>query len=98
MLKELNKDELLALFDESVRDALEAQMRKPGVEAVVIFECVQMDSSSFGNRTALIVGDPYTFKSVEACEGKWIKDLPSQREYAQSFYRVPKGECGGAVR
>lgn len=97
-MKQLTKDELLALFDAEVHDALEAQMLKPGVEALVVFENVMMDSSSFGERTAVIVGEPFTFKSVAFCEGKWLKDLPSQRQHATAFFPIPKPACGGAVR
>lgn len=90
MLKELTREAFFALFDLDVHSQLENQLTRPGVEALVVFECQQMDSSSFGNRSALVVGKPFTYKSVADCEGKWLKDLPSQREYPTSFYRVPK--------
>lgn len=90
MLKELTREAFFALFSVEVHPQLEAQLVRPGVEALVVFECQQMDSSSFGSRTALIVGAPFTYKSVEATEGRWLNDLPSQRQYPTSFYRVPK--------
>ena len=64
--------------------------RFPDAEAVVLFENVAMDSSSFGERKVVIVGPDRGIESVAACEGKWLNDLPSQRLYPQAF--VPLGE------
>lgn len=99
-MKQLTKVELLDLFDPAVHGTLAWWMQMPGVEALVVFENVMMDSSAFGERTATPVGARFTFTSVEACEGKWLNDLPSQRQHATSFFLI-QGEtkaCGGAVR
>ena len=86
MLKQLTRDEFLSHFDPSVHARIKAAVvRYPDAEAVVIFENVAFDSSAFGDRQALVVGPSNTFKSVEFCEGKWLNDLPSQRQYPQAF-------------
>lgn len=53
--------------------------------AVVIFRNQMMDSSAFGDSSSVVVGPSNTFKSVEECEGKWLKDLPSQRQHAYAW-------------
>lgn len=86
MLKMLTKQEFFALFDESVHDRIrEVMQRYPDAEAVVVFENVDFCSSQFGARSALPVGPSNTFKSVSDTEGKWLNDLPSQRQYPQAF-------------
>jgi hypothetical protein len=50
------------------------------VTAVVLFRNQNFDSSSFGNTSMLLVGPGCTFKSPKDCEGKWLNDLPSQRQ------------------
>lgn len=87
-MKQQTAAEFLALFDPSVHAAIIKKAAMPSVEAVVCFECVDFCSSNFGRRTAVIVGEPYTFKSVAFCEGKWLNDLPSQRQYPQSWVRA----------
>lgn len=59
----------------------EALQHYPDAVGVVLFQNLMMDSSSFGDSSSVIVGPSNTFTSAEACEGKWLKDLPSQRQY-----------------
>ena len=73
----------LESFDPSVHERIGALLDRDGVSAVVCFENVCMDSSALGERTALIVGPSCTYKNVDACEGQWLNDLPSQRQYPQ---------------
>lgn len=80
----------LAMFDEDVRPAILARAAWPGITHLVMFECQLFDSSSFGNRTMLPIGPGRTFETLEAVQGKWLKDLPSQREYAVAH--CPAGE------
>jgi hypothetical protein len=54
----------------------------PGATAVVLFRNQQMDSSSFGQQTIMVVGPECTYKSVEEVDGKWLNDAPSQRQHA----------------
>lgn len=84
--KRLFAAKFLEQFDPSIHDAIkQAVLRYPDCEAVVCFMNEAMDSSSFGERQALVVGPSNTFKSVADCEGKWLKDLPSQRQYPQNW-------------
>ncbi|MEI6084004.1 MAG: hypothetical protein WCS70_06850 [Verrucomicrobiota bacterium] len=84
-MKKLTRSEFLARYDESVHARIIANAGKPGVDAVVSFECLDFNSSRLGDRTACIVGPGCTFKSVAAAEGKWLNDLPSQRQYAHEY-------------
>lgn len=87
-MKEVSKEEFLELFDPSVHDKLrEALERYPGAEGLVCFTNVAFDSSSFGKRTAIVVGPSNTFTSFKFCEGKWLNDLPSQRQYPDEYVK-----------
>lgn len=87
-MKELSKQELLSLMDRDVHDLIEKNIKKYQATHLVLFENQQMDSSAFGARTVMCVGKNNTYKTVEECEGKWLKDLPSQRQYAVSFCKT----------
>lgn len=85
-LKRLTLQEFLEMFDPSVHDGLkELLVRYQDAVAVVVFYNKNMWSSQLGMRTGIVVGPSNTFKSVEACEGKHIHDLPSQRQYASAW-------------
>jgi hypothetical protein len=86
-MKQLTLAELLEMFDESVRADIGVRLAQTSVTGIVVFENQQMDSSCLGDRTAMIVGPNCTCKTVEECEGKWLNDLPSQRQYAVAFYK-----------
>ena len=66
-------------------------VKEPGVVGVVLFRNMAFDSSSFGASSCIVVGEGRTYKTIEECEGKWLKDLPSQRQYAESFVRANGG-------
>ena len=59
----------------------EALKRKPDATGVVLFENLMMDSSSRGAMTAMIIGPTNTYKSAEDCEGKFLNEMPSQRQH-----------------
>jgi hypothetical protein len=88
MLKELKRDEFMAQFDESIHEAIDATAKRMEATHVVCFENVAFDSSRFGDRSALCVGPNNTYKSPDDCEGKWLNDLPSQRQYPQNYMSV----------
>ena len=89
MIEETTWPEFLNDFDSSLHEQLKTISCRYGVVALVLFENVQMDSSAFGRRTALAVGPNCTYKSVAACEGRWLNDSPSQRQYPQKFTKAP---------
>lgn len=85
-MKALTKEEMLAMLDESVHGRIEELLRRSDVTHLVIFENQMMDSSCFGDRTAMIVGPGCTYKDLEAVKGAWLYDLPSQRQYPVAYY------------
>lgn len=89
-VKELNETDFLALFDQSVHDTIRTNRSKPGVEAVVCFEVLQMDSSSFGKRSALIMGPGCSYLLSEIEKGCRLGDVPSRFQYPTAMWRVEK--------
>ena len=55
----------------------------PRALALVLFENLDMASSSFGDSTVVAIGPQNTFKSLSDC--KYLNDLPSQRQYPTHF-------------
>lgn len=84
MIKKVSKQEFLEEAQPTKFEALERALSLyPDALGIVLFRNMMMDSSSLGESSCVIVGPSNTFKSVEDCEGKWLKDLPSQRQYPQ---------------
>ena len=88
--KKITKGELLDLFDRSVRVDLEQAFRHEGTTHVVVFENLQMDSSAFGERTAVRVGPGCSYSLQEALDNH-LYDLPSQRQYPVAY--APTGQA-----
>ncbi len=86
-MKQLNAQEFLALFDPSIHEAITRQVRVtfPDATHMVCFEDVELRIKLDRARTAVVVGPANTFKSPADCEGKWLNDLPSQRQYPVSY-------------
>ncbi len=80
-MNKITLPELLERFNHSVKHLILAQTEKPGVTHLVVFENQQFDSSQFGYRTVVIIGKPYTYKTLDDVKGKHLNDLPSQRQY-----------------
>ena len=87
-MKEITMKELLEMFDPSVQPRIIGVVARSQATHVVVAENQQMDSSQFGLRTAMVVGPTCTYKTPEECEGKWLHDLPSQRQYFVAFAKV----------
>jgi hypothetical protein len=85
-MKKLTRDELFAMFDKEVHNILTERLNRPDVTGMVVFVNQDMCSSQLGQSTALIVGPNCTYKSWQETEGKWLNDLPSQRQYAEAYY------------
>lgn len=88
-IKEITRKELFEYFDKEVYPALNSLIEHDNTEAIVIFENQNFDSSAFGARTAIKTGENCTYKSFKDCEGKWLYDLPSQRQYPIAVYIKP---------
>ena len=88
-------DELMVAFygkadAPSHRQAILDQGHAQNATHLVLFQNVAFDSSAFGRQSLLFVGGPdNTYKSVAETEGVWLNDLPSQRQYPQTFSTLP---------
>ena len=71
-------------FRQNVAEAAE----RTGATHLVLFKNQQFDSPSFGKSTVVCVGPTCTYKTAQDCEGKWLNDLPSQRQYAEIWCSV----------
>lgn len=63
-------------------------LAEPGVVGVVLFRNQDMWASQCGASSCVVVGQGRTYETIEACEGKHLNDLPSQRQYAECFVRA----------
>lgn len=85
-MRQLNKEEFFVQFDTSIHDQIvKSAAAYPDAEAIVRFENQDLSSTNLGAASALVVGPNNTFKSVTDCEGKWLYDLPSQRQYPVNY-------------
>lgn len=84
-MKQITKDEFWKEFDDSVHSKLDAHWNDPETHGMIIFRNLAFDSSQFGMVTACPYGPRWTLKRWEEAQGKWIKDLPSQRQYADAY-------------
>jgi hypothetical protein len=90
MLRQVTLDELLKDFSPEGREKVLRSARHTNADALVLFENVQMDSSQFGSQSVLCVGPTCTYKSVQETDGRWLNDLPSQRQYPRAWTPAPK--------
>ena len=65
-------------------------LKDPKTVGVVLFRNQDMWASKCGASSCVVVGPDKTYKTIEGCEGKWLNDLPSQRQYAECFVRAEK--------
>lgn len=87
-VKAVSKEEFFGLFDPIVHERLEESAKLPGTAALVCFENLQMDSMSFGCRTAMAMG-PGRSSGLEAIEsGARLGDVPSRFQYPTKLWYV----------
>ena len=91
-MKQVSLTELLAMFDASVHDQILAAAEKHQSTHIVCFENQAFDSSAFGARSAVVVGPNNTYQTPADCEGHWLNDLPSQRQYPVCFAELEDDE------
>ena len=58
---------------------------EPETEGLVLYVNMQFDSSQFGRQTVMCYGPSRTYKTVAECDGKFLYDMPSQRQYPQAY-------------
>jgi hypothetical protein len=72
---------------------LMAKGKAMGATAMIMFQNIQMDSSTFGEQTMLFVGPTCTYKTPDAIPaGYHIYDLPSQRQYPECWTEMEQIE------
>jgi hypothetical protein len=71
------------------RKMLDGLIARADVDGLILYVNIQMDSSSFGRKQAMVYGPGCTFKTPDDAPG-WLNDLPSQRQYTQAIFRKPK--------
>jgi hypothetical protein len=91
-VKELTEPQFLELFDPSVHDRLKAVAGRPDVEALVCCECLQLDSSFAGHRTAVALGPGCTYQVEEIEKGFRLGDVPSRFQYPVALWRFKSVE------
>lgn len=81
-MKQITFNELLARMPEVI-----AQLQRQAANAAYLVWCenLQMDSHAFGRSSVLAVGPGKTYATLEALEGKWLNDLPSERQYPTEY-------------
>lgn len=87
-MKGMDFEDLLALFEPSVRTAIRAAALSCDATHVVCFEDLDVCSSELGKRTAVCMGPTCTYKSPEDTGGKWLNDLPCRRQYPRVYAAV----------
>lgn len=89
-MKELPLQEFLEeVYDQESKEACRQGLEREGVTALVLFRNDNFNSSAFGAQTVMVIGPPFTYKTVEEVEGRHLNDLPSQRQYATYYVKRP---------
>jgi hypothetical protein len=87
-LKELTMAQFLAEFNPDIHEAIGKVMAKLNTKGMVLFENMQMDSSRFAEKSALMVGGESLpdWEAVTA-PGCRLGDVPSRFKYPVAFWR-----------
>lgn len=87
-IRDITWAQLLGMFSENVHQALDDTMyRWPRALGMIVFENLDVSSSRLGERSAMPFGPDNTIKSLDDVKGKWLNDLPSQRQYPVAVWR-----------
>ena len=54
---------------------------KASITHIALARNRMMDSSSFGDTSLIVIGPGCACETPEDCEGRWLNDLPSERQY-----------------
>lgn len=76
---------------------LQSMWDDEATDAIVVFEVLDMCSSAFGMRQAMVVGPTRSLKSVADCEDKHLGDVPSLFAYPQ-YYCIKEGKEYGSTK
>lgn len=83
-MQESTIEEILMNFDEEEIEYLKQTVKDHNATHIVLAENNNMSSSAFGQKTVMVVGGTSSYR-LEECEGKWLNDLPSQRQYFTKY-------------
>jgi hypothetical protein len=84
-MKKVSWTAFLAALSEDVRERVAESAERLEATGAALFVNQQLDSSSLGESSVLLFGPKLTYKGPDDLVGKWLFDLPSQRQYAQEF-------------
>lgn len=84
-LKEITLAEVKEMFDESVHSNIDTAYGRPGVDALVVYENIDFASSSFGERSALVVGPRCSVRTLEDAAKQPLGATPSQFQYPRYY-------------
>lgn len=84
-MKRVTYTHILAKTDPENHAALDALWSSSDTDALVLFVNENMDSSQFGATSILAIGSSRTYKTIAEVDGKYINDLPSQRQYPYEY-------------
>ena len=87
MIKTISLEDIMRVYAVDDQEKINKLLERTDVDGLIVFENMQMDSSSFAARSVVAYGPGCTYKSPADVEGKWLNDLPSQRQHPTYFYK-----------
>lgn len=91
-MDEISEKQLFGMFGEQVHGKIREKLDLEMVHGMIVFECVDTCSSNLGRRTAVTYGPGGTIPTLKSANGKWLGDLPSQRQHARWYYVKPTAQ------
>ena len=86
-IKEVSQAEFFALFDPEIHEAIKQSARGYKSEYMACYECLAMDSSNLGARSAMGVGPNNTVKTLAGL-GAPLGQTPSQFLYPGEYCKT----------
>lgn len=80
--------EFLEDLNPDVWPQIKEAVKRTGATHLALARCEDLWSSQLGRETVMTVGPDCTYKTPEDCAGKWLGDLPSQRQYFIKYAKV----------
>lgn len=84
-MKKITVEELSEMFDAEEQDKLAGMFFRSDVTAIVVFQNQMMDSSRFGESTAVAIGPGCTYKTLEDIRGRHLGDVPSRFQHPIAY-------------
>ncbi len=85
-IKKIPWSTLIVMFDASVRDQIVALSNRPHVEGLMVYQCLQLDSTMAGQCAAVIYGPGCTFKTLDHAAQSRLGQVPSQFQYPVAYW------------